>query len=57
MLGTILLNVYGIRPGLDVGTELDFLDGSFDGSNGKRFDILLLGGTVGFADGEVLGYD
>ena len=36
MLDTILLNVYGIRLGLDVGTELDFLDGSFDGSNGNQ---------------------
>ena len=33
VLGTILVHVYGIKPGLGVGTELGYLDGSFDGSN------------------------
>ena len=33
MLDTILENVDGITLGLDVGTTLDSLDGSFDGFN------------------------
>ena len=30
VLVNILGNVYGITPGLDVGTNLGYLDGSFD---------------------------
>ena len=41
--------------GLDVGTELDFLYVSFDRSN--KFALILLGGTLGFTDVEVIGYD
>ena len=33
VLGTILINVYGITLGTDVGTEMGSLDGSFYGSN------------------------
>ena len=55
MLDTILLNVYVIRLGLDVGTELNFLYVSFDRSN--KFALILLGGTLGFTDVEVIRYD
>ena len=55
MSDTIVLNVYGIMLGLDVGTELDFLYVSFDRSN--KFALILLGGTLGFTDVEVIGYD
>ena len=43
VLGTILGNVDGIVLGLDFGTELCFLDGSFDDSYDGNLDILLLG--------------
>ena len=33
MLVTILVNLDRIKPGLDIGTELGSLYGSFDGSN------------------------
>ena len=33
LIGTILVNVYGITLGLDVGIELGSLDESFGGSN------------------------
>ena len=33
VFGTILGNVDIITLGIDIGTELGFLDGSFDGSN------------------------
>ena len=41
---TILVNVYGITLGLDVGTELGSLDGLFDGSNyGKLEGLFIVG--------------
>ena len=43
MIGTILGNECGITLGLDVGTYLDSLDGSFDGSNYNKLELLLLG--------------
>ena len=55
--GTILLNVYGIILGLDVGTQLDSLDGYFDGSNDGKLECLFLGGSLGYTDGKVLGSD
>ena len=33
VLGTILGDVYVITPGFDVGIEVGYLDGSFDGYN------------------------
>ena len=33
VFGTILGNLYRITLDLDIGTNLGFLDGSFDGSN------------------------
>ena len=55
--GTTLVNVDGITIGIDVGTDLGPLDGSFGGSNDDKFEGLFLGGSLGFADGKVLGYD
>ena len=54
---TILGYVDGITLGIGVGTELAPLDGSFGGSNDDKFEGLFLGGSLGFADGKVLGYD
>ena len=42
MIGTILVYVDGITLGLDVGTELGSLDGSFGGSNDRNLEGLLL---------------
>ena len=42
MLGTILLNVNAITLGIDVGTEIVSLDGSFDGTNYGNFEVLLI---------------
>ena len=41
-LGTILLNVYGIIFGIDVGTEVVSLDGSFDGYNDFKLEGLFI---------------
>ena len=56
VLVTILGNVDGIILGLDVGTYLGYLDGYFDGSNDVNIEELLLGSSLGYTDGKVLGY-
>ena len=56
MFGTILENVYGIIPGLDVGTELGYLDVFFDESNNNNFEGLLLEESLWYTDGKMLGY-
>ena len=43
MLSNILGDVDGIKLGLDVGTELVFLDGSFDGYTDGNLECLFLG--------------
>ena len=43
VIGTILGNVDRITLGLDIETELGFLDVSFDGSNESKLEGLLLG--------------
>ena len=43
LLDTILGNVDGITLEFDVGKELRYLDGSFDGSNDDNIEGLLLG--------------
>ena len=43
MLGTILGNVDIITLGIDIGTELVFLDGSVYGSNEGNIEGLLIG--------------
>ena len=54
-LVTLLRNVYGITLGLDVGTDLSSLDGSFDGSNDVNLECLFLGESLGCNDGKVIG--
>ena len=46
MIGTILVDVDVIILGLDVGTELGSLDGSFDGYNDSKLKGLLLGDSL-----------
>ena len=50
MLGTILGNVDRVTLRIEVGTDLHYLDGYFDGSG------LLLGVSIGSTDVKVLGY-
>ena len=42
MIGTILGNLDGITLGLDIGTYLGFLDGSFGGSNDGNLEVFFL---------------
>ena len=42
VIGAILGNVYRITRGLDVGTDLGSLDGSFDDSNGGKLEVLFI---------------
>ena len=41
-MGTILVNLYGITLGIDVGIDLGYLDESFDVSNYGSLEGLLL---------------
>ena len=41
----------------DVGTELEFLDGSFDGSNDDKLEGLLIVDSLVSTHGKVLGYN
>ena len=43
MIGTILGNLDEITLRIDVGTKLGYLNGSFDGSNDGKLEVLLLG--------------
>ena len=42
MIGTILLNIDGIKIGFDVGTDLSSLDGSLDGFNDGNLEGFFL---------------
>ena len=54
MLGTTLGNVYGFTLGVDAGTDLVYLNGSFDGSNDGNIGRLLIVDSFGTTDGKVL---
>ena len=54
---TIPVNVDRITLGLDIGTNLVSLDGSFDGSNDGKLEGLLIGYAMGYIDGKLLGSD
>ena len=43
VIGTILGNIDVIALGLDVRTDLESLDGSFDGASDRKLEVLLLG--------------
>ena len=47
MLGTILVNVVGIKIWIDIETKLGFLDISLDGSNGGSLEGIFPGGSLG----------
>ena len=57
MPGTILGNVDVITLRIDVGTELGSLDVSFDGSNDRNIEGILIGDSLGYTDSKVLGSD
>ena len=56
VIGTILVHSDIITLALDIGTELCFLDGSFDGYNEGNLEGLLLGVSLGYTNGKVIGY-
>ena len=57
MLGTILVNVYVITLWFGVGTEQGSLGRSLDGSNDFKLEGLLLGDSLVFISGKLLGSD
>ena len=57
LIGTILVYVDVITLGIDVGTELGYLDGSCNDSNDGNLEGLLVGYSLGYTDGKVLSYD
>ena len=57
VLGYIIGKVDGIKLRLDCVIELGSLDGSLDGSNYGKLEILLLGSSLGSTDGKVPGYE
>ena len=57
MFDTILGNLDRTTLGLDIGTELGFLDGSFDGSNECKIEVIFLGNSLLSTDVKFLGYD
>ena len=57
VFGTILVNVYVITLGLDIGTDLVSLYEAFDGSNYSKIQGLLFGDSLGYTNGKVIDYD
>ena len=57
VIGTILVNVDGITLGLDIGTNLGSIYGSFDAFNNGKLEVLFLRNSLGSNDGKVLGSD
>ena len=54
VIGIICGNAYGITLGLDVETELGYLDVYFDGSNYGKLECLLLGDSLCYTGGKLL---
>ena len=57
MNGIILVDGDVMTLGINVGTRLVSLDGTFDGSNDVKLEVLLLGDSLRYAYGKVIGYD
>ena len=57
VISIILVNVYGITLGIDVGTYISSLYVSFDNSNDVKLECLFIGGSLGSSNGKVLGSD
>ena len=57
LLGAILEHINGITLGLDVGTNMGYLDGSNDCTNYGTLEGLLLGDSPVYTDGNVFGSD
>ena len=57
VIGTILGNVDIITLGIDIGTYMGSLYGSFDGSNDIKLGGLFLGDSPGYTDCKVIGSD
>ena len=54
VLGTILVNVFGINIGINVGIQLVSSDGSFDGFNDEKLEVLLLEGSLEYIGGKFI---
>ena len=54
MIGTILGNLDGITLWIYVGTDLGYLDGSYDGSNDGKLEVLFFEYSLGYTGGEML---
>ena len=57
LLCTIPGSVYVITLVIDFGTELGSLDEYFDGSNNGTFKGLLIGDSLVYTNGKVIGSD
>ena len=55
MLGTILVNIYGIWLEIGVGKDLEYFDGSFGVSYDGKLEGLVLKVSRGSTDSRVLG--
>ena len=55
VIGTIIWNVDAVILGIDAGTELGSLDGSFDDPNDGNIEVLLLGDSLESTNGKGLG--
>ena len=55
VIGTILINLYGIILGIDVGTELVSLDGSYEVFNHGKIERLSLGDSFWFTTDKRIG--
>ena len=57
VLGTIFRDSDEITPGVDVGTELEYLYGTFDSYNFGKLESLFFWDSLWSTDGKVLGSD
>ena len=57
VFGALPENVYVITLGFDVGTDIGSLDRYVDGSNFGKLEVFLIGDSLVYTGGNVLGYD
>ena len=57
VIGTIFLNVDGITLGVYDGADMVSLDGSFDGVDYGKLEVLFFGDLLRYNDGKFIGSD